>query len=255
MGRRRAKRGVWGRVAWATMALGVVCDVVLWGLWAPVGTWLAVAIIAFSFAVLLGKSVWTSTLLGAGFGAVLAGCVGLVAAFGWAGGVLVLMVAGTSPLVQMMLRTGLWGPAAGQAATVSAVDALDALDGPGSFDASGAVPQGGAASLRALVPLAGMPSAEGVPDLDDHALCEAWRRSYVRLEAARAAAARLAVVGLRQVYLDELVRRHPAEVRRWLESGARAAGNPLPFLERPVRRPQGTAEDGQQPHSGGSEAA
>src|SRR4051794_39477276 len=254
MGRRRAKRGVWERVAWGTMALGVVCDVVVWGFWAPVGTWLAVAIIAFSFAVLVGKSLWTSTLLGAGFGAVLAGCVGLVAAFGWAGGVLVLMVAGTSPLVQMMFRTGIWNPAAGGAATVDALAAMDALDGPGVLDEPDAA-QGGAGSLRALVPMAGMPGADGVPALDDHALCEAWRRSYVRLEASRAAATRLAVVGLRQLYLDELVRRHPAEVRRWLESGARAAGNPLPFLERPVRRPQGTPEDGQQPRSGGSEAA
>jgi hypothetical protein len=246
MGRRAAKGGgVWERVAWATTALGVVCDVVMWGLWAPVGTWFAVAIIAFSFAVLLGKSLWVSTRAGAGIAAVLAGSVGLVGAFGWAGAVLILMVAGTSPLAQMLFRTGIWNPGAGQA---SSVDALDSLDAPG------AAPQGGAGSLRALVPLAGMPGADGVPALDDHALCEAWRRSYVRLEASRAAGTRLEVVGLRQVYLDELVRRHPAEVQQWLASGARAAGNPLPFLERPVRRRQGTPEDGQ-PDTGGSAAA
>jgi hypothetical protein len=109
-------------------------------------------------------------------------------------------------------------------------DALDRLP----RDATGG-------SVTTVVALAGMPGAEGVPALDDGALCQAWRRSYVRLEASRAADARLEVVRLRQVYLDELVRRHPAEVRHWLESGARAAGNPLPFIRRPCR--DGRADD------------
>ena len=248
MGPRRAKRGVWGRVAWATLALGVVCDAVLWGVWAPLGSMFAAAVIAFSFAVLVGRSLRASTLLGVGSAVVLAGCVGLVAAFGWAGAVLVLMLAATSPLTQRVLPMGGRGPGAVQPGRAGTGDGHDTLDGPGvSF------PVGGG-SLSAFVPLAGMPGADGVPALDDHGLCEAWRRSYVRLQASRAAGARLEVVRLRQVYLDELVRRHPAEVRRWLESGARAAGNPLPFLERTEHRRQGTPEDGQ-PDRGGSEAA
>ena len=249
MGRRRAKHGVWGRVAGTTIALGLVCDVVTWGVWAPLGSWFAVAIIAFSVAVLVGSSLWSSTVLGAVSAAVLAGCVGLVAAFGWAGAAWVLMVAATSPLTRLAHRLGSGSPDVRRAVPQS----KELLDDRGRTDVPGAA-LGGPGSFRPLVPLAGMPSADGVPTLDDHALCEAWRRSYVRLEASRAAAARLEVVRLRQVYLDELVRRHPVEVRRWLESGARAAGNPLPFLERRAPRRQGAPEDGQ-PERGGSEAA
>ena len=96
-----------------------------------------------------------------------------------------------------------------------------------------------------------MPNADGVPALDDGALCQAWRRSYVRLEASRAAEARLEVVRLRQVYLDELVRRHPAEVRQWLGSGARAAGNPLPFIRRPECQGGPSDDGGREDRRGG----
>ena len=68
--------------------------------------------------------------------------------------------------------------------------------------------------------------------LDDTDLCHAWRASFTALERARTAEARLDVVCLRQVYLDELERRHPAGVRDWLDSGARAAGNPARYLHR-----------------------
>jgi hypothetical protein len=79
-----------------------------------------------------------------------------------------------------------------------------------------------------------LPTDDSVTTLDDEALCRAWRRSYLQLDASGIGSRRLAVVRLRELYLDELSRRHPAEVRQWLASGARAAGNPLPFLRRPV---------------------
>lgn len=60
-------------------------------------------------------------------------------------------------------------------------------------------------------------------DLD---LCRAWRSSYVGLERAGTAASRVRIVRARSVLLDELERRHPAAVRAWLESGARAASGP-----------------------------
>jgi hypothetical protein len=90
-----------------------------------------------------------------------------------------------------------------------------------------------------MLSVADLPDADGLPGLDDGAICVAWRRSYLHLEVAPPAGRRLEVVRLRQLYLDELSRRHPAQVRRWLASGARAAGNPLPFLERPGASPSG----------------
>ena len=67
-------------------------------------------------------------------------------------------------------------------------------------------------------------------DLDDDALCWAWRRSYVVLQRSRSAATRLHVVEVRQAYLDELERRNALGLAAWLASGARAAGNPSRFI-------------------------
>jgi hypothetical protein len=67
--------------------------------------------------------------------------------------------------------------------------------------------------------------------LDDAELCLAWRRSFVLLNEAASPQEKLVVVTLRERYLDELQRRCPSGVSRWLDSGARASGNPLPFLD------------------------
>jgi hypothetical protein len=66
--------------------------------------------------------------------------------------------------------------------------------------------------------------------LDDAALCLAWRRSFLMLEAAPNGPDRIALVVQRQLYLDELQRRCPSGVAAWLASGARASSNPMPFL-------------------------
>lgn len=68
-------------------------------------------------------------------------------------------------------------------------------------------------------------------DLDDDALCWAWRRSYVVLQRSRSEATRLHVVEVRQTYLDELERRNAMGLAAWLASGARAAGNPSRFIQ------------------------
>jgi hypothetical protein len=73
-------------------------------------------------------------------------------------------------------------------------------------------------------------------NLDDEALCLAWRRSFLLLDGARSAAERLAVVEQRQQYLDELHRRSPKGLAAWLASGARASGNPLPYVDDARRR-------------------
>ncbi|HVH94786.1 MAG TPA: hypothetical protein VM688_07705 [Nocardioidaceae bacterium] len=247
MGRRRAPYGAWDVLAWISFALGLVCDLVVWGVWGPVAAALGIFVLAFALAVMVDKSFWTSTRIGFEWGVVLVSSAGLLAAFEWFGALLVLTVAFTSPRGRILLRTSRLNALRRQAV---ADDTAENRDIAGSLDVLGPAFGGTARGPLMLVSLAEMPDADGVPTLDDDALCQAWRRSYVRLEASRGADSRLDVVRLRQLYLDELVRRHPAEVRLWLASGARAAGNPLPFLERPVFQ-EGPSEDGQ--HGHGSE--
>jgi hypothetical protein len=57
-----------------------------------------------------------------------------------------------------------------------------------------------------------------------------WRRSYVALEQASDSATKMALVQARQEFLDELERRNPDGLHEWLESGARAAGDPTKFM-------------------------
>jgi hypothetical protein len=85
--------------------------------------------------------------------------------------------------------------------------------------------------------------------LDDAELCLAWRRSFVRLEAAASTVARLAIVQERETYLDELQRRHAQGFATWLRAGARASGNPLPYLKAGSGGPRGpgTLRDDQEP--------
>lgn len=93
------------------------------------------------------------------------------------------------------------------------------------------------------------PEPEG---LDDRELCLAWRRSFRTLENATSDADRIEIVDLRQRYLDELQRRHPAHFHRWLGSGARAAGDPAKFLTADLNQapPHQTPPHGQQPLPG-----
>jgi hypothetical protein len=72
----------------------------------------------------------------------------------------------------------------------------------------------------------------GVEALTDEELCQAWRTSYTLLGQQPSAARIAAVAAERQTYLEELERRHPRGFGAWLASGARAAGNPLPYVTR-----------------------
>jgi len=75
-----------------------------------------------------------------------------------------------------------------------------------------------------------MPDPVTMSDLD---LCRAWRRSFVLLERTTTARSRLLVVRMRASYLDELEQRGGDAFRAWLESGARAAGDPSRCLGLP----------------------
>jgi len=75
---------------------------------------------------------------------------------------------------------------------------------------------------------------EEVRIMTDAELCQAWRGSYVTLTSARDLGRTAEVVMLRQLMLDEIEARHPNGLRAWLDSGARAAGGPDRFLDRPA---------------------
>jgi hypothetical protein len=66
--------------------------------------------------------------------------------------------------------------------------------------------------------------------LTDEQLCRRWRSSYVALQSAVSAARMMRTVEERQRCLDELERRNATGLAAWLASGARAAGNPLPYI-------------------------
>ncbi|MFJ1761289.1 hypothetical protein ACIOD2_13280 [Amycolatopsis sp. NPDC088138] len=76
------------------------------------------------------------------------------------------------------------------------------------------------------------PPSRPVAELSTDELCTAWRRSYFQLLVARDAPARRSTVQRRQDYLDEIERRDRRGFVRWLDSGARAGGDPAPYLTR-----------------------
>jgi hypothetical protein len=148
---------------------------------------------------------------------------GWMATLGWAGAMVVL--------VALVLAARLLSPhlPLPKAWRLGSRDAQPSWDAP---DAS-LEPHPGDSHLIAQAP--------DTEALDDSALCLAWRRSFIRLDAARTLSTRLAIVEQRQKYLDELQRRHAEGFERWLRSGARASGNPLPYLHEEPHQP-GAAE-------------
>lgn len=87
------------------------------------------------------------------------------------------------------------------------------------------------------LPALGLPTA--VAALSDHELCFAWRVSFVILQHLRQSQDTLAqsrVVGLRQMYLDEMERRNRPGFTRWLMAGARPASDPTRYLLPPAVR-------------------
>jgi hypothetical protein len=75
-----------------------------------------------------------------------------------------------------------------------------------------------------------MPHRPAPTAMNVEELCWAWRRSYVRLQSCRTVAEVVQVVAERQQCLDEMERRNPGGLSAWLESGARAAGDPTRYV-------------------------
>ncbi|MPZ97416.1 MAG: hypothetical protein GEU96_21495 [Propionibacteriales bacterium] len=74
------------------------------------------------------------------------------------------------------------------------------------------------------------PPASAAAELSDDGLCLAWRISYTALQRPLSLANRARLVQARQEYLDEIERRNPDGLRAWLDSGARASGDPSSYL-------------------------
>jgi hypothetical protein len=220
---------IWRAAARVSVVAGLACAVVIWGFWGPFATALGLMVPTFAVSVLVGV-VRVRPLIGIALrvsGAIVA-AAGVLAAFEWSGAAWLTLLTATSPFVRVLLLSGrLWST---PGSPVRWDPSVLLADGEQPDDRTFA--DVGTGRLQTLtVSLTELPDAEGLTALDDQAICVAWRRSYLQLDAAVPAGHRLEVVRLRQLYLDELSRRHPAELRKWLASGARAAGNPLPFLE------------------------
>lgn len=202
---------------------GLLCVIAVWGLGGVVAF---VALVAASTA-LAASAAWGDAGRRAvpriarvtlATGLIVPATVGLIAAFKFAGVLIVLALAATTPALISRVQTR-----------------LHAQGDPPAEEPKSAAPRFPAASGRLANGPATDPARE-LRSLDDEALCLAWRRSFIRLEAARSAMERLSVVEQRQQYLDEFQRRCPDGLAAWLASGARASSNPLPFLGDARRR-------------------
>jgi hypothetical protein len=220
--RYRVNRG-WSFITHAATTIGLLSAVTHWGWGGPIAGILTLALLAAAIGAAVSDAAVLHTLprlawIGLVTGAVLTAVAGLVAVFQAAGLLVVLLLVCTSP------------------ALIAAVRVLGhcATDTPETVPIDGLSQR--AQSVQVVEDLAGFAtsSTEDLAGLDDASLCLAWRRSFLLLEAAESAEHRIAVVQYRERCLDELQRRCPQGVAAWFSSGARASGNPLPFLnERP----------------------
>ncbi|MEI8412245.1 hypothetical protein WBR16_31210 [Kribbella sp. CCNWLY201] len=218
-------RLVWSCCVYVATGTGFLCLIATWGV--P-GAITSSVLFALSAAA-AGTSTWSgddgrsaaSRIARAALVAGLVGpaAIGLIAALGFAGVLIVLIFAGTNPTLTSRIQARWFAP--GDRPTQQQRPASDRVPTPRSG------------------PDVNRSAAEPMPELsrlDDAALCLVWRRSFLRLEAAQSAPERLAVVEQRQQYLDELQRRSPEGLAAWLAAGARASGNPLPYVGDEWRR-------------------
>jgi hypothetical protein len=216
-------RAWWSVGANILIAAGVVSALASWG-W-PVPT-AAVASVTFIVVVIAAEMLPSKgpfplrkvVCRGLYAGTVVTAAAGLTVVFGTLGLLLVLLQTATAPGLRAGCRRA-WT----FLTTDSDVRAWDEpADAPA--DPPPRIPVEPALRSRTLW----LP--ERLDSLDDVSLCMAWRSSYIALEAAASVEERIAVIEHRQRCLDELQRRSPHGVAAWLSSGARASGNPLPYL-------------------------
>ena len=169
---------------------------------------------------------------GINWGAGVVASVGLIALLGNLGVVIVLVLVFSSPTAvnatrRFLTRTVRPEPVADR---WEPGDELRALGRSHPIGVDGQSPPGTESLPRASwleTPLGSM---------DDPTLCFAWRSSYVTLQRPLSLNSRARLVDKRQEFLDELERRHPRGFSAWLESGARAAGDPSKYIAHEERR-------------------
>jgi hypothetical protein len=232
-GDRAFRQQLWNVTAVVTVVLGSMCAFLTWGrgvvIYGLVG-WILLGLLASLIDL---PAVQRPVRVAARALVCLVAAAGLVAMIGWAGVAWVVLVAATHPALEHQLSRRL-----------GTTDPMAAGSDAPRREATVAPPAGLEAGP---VTSAGLPDPEVIAGLDDETLCQAWRRSFVHLATCRLPTRRMEIVHLRQVYLDELARRHPAAVRRWLASGARAASNPMPFVD---KSSHGAGEDLSWPEAG-----
>jgi hypothetical protein len=201
---------VWWVAACVVLTLGVLCAVVQWGAGAAGAVIFVTVLIGISMGIMVDLD---KVGLAVRLSLVAAGALLTVAAMfsvlSWSDLVLLVPLCGLAAL----LVTGSQRAPAGAAEPV-----VETVAEPWS------------------PPLDVEAERVEVPAVPDDELCRRWRQSFTALAQASDCRVRLEVVRARQLYLDEIERRHPAELQTWLASGARAAGNPMPFLSRPPAR-------------------
>jgi hypothetical protein len=223
---------VWDVAFLLTFAAGLVCANAEWGLQRWIAAALTVAVMASLVAAAMLadgglRAVPRMAAWGLLAGFVGSAAAGLVSALDVLGLLVVLVLVATCPSVHRMVRAA-WGTLFGAPAPGSPASQRLAED-------QARTPVHPTAPRRAAP---APPSLARLDDLDDAALCRAWRESFGLLRAARSDTARLDVVERRQRYLDELQLRHPAGMASWLSSGADAAGDPRPYLDEPPPQPR-----------------
>ena len=201
--------------------VGLVCAIATWGL---VGVVISAVVVAMATGV-VASSMWgeegrvavrrvTRVALSAGL--VTPAAVGLIAVAKSVGVLVVVILTVTTPALTSLVRARRKAKGDGRVVRPESTAPRDSASSPSDGPAAGPAPE--------------------LSSLGDEALCLAWRRSFRLLETARTAAERLSVVEKRQQYLDELNRRSPEGLAAWLASGARASGNPLPYVDDARRR-------------------
>ena len=205
---------LWRFVTSVVTTVGVLAATQLWGWGTCFAVILSAGLCAGCVATVTGPARLGRLLrISAVSGALVAGTAGLVQLAGVVSLLVIVPIAATAPALWSRIRV--W--------RILAAGPVEELDPPPA-----PAPESRRASdlelrLPALVAILGA--------LDDAELCLAWRRSFVLLNEAASPEEKLVVVTLRERYLEELQRRSPSGVSRWLDSGARASGNPLPYLE------------------------
>jgi hypothetical protein len=215
----RDHHGVWWSSVSLTSSVGVLCVYAAWG-WKGVAI---AALIVAPFVALIGGCACAERGRHDGAraarrtmttGLILTAVTGLFAVLHAFALCLILPLAATSPPVTVLARRFFGG----------------ADSRPGSAPARAATRNDAGSGLEPAGHELVGPVVPDIRSLDDAALCLAWRRSFLLLQAARSAADSLVVVEQRQRYLDELDRRSPQGVMAWFSSGRRASGDPLPYL-------------------------